>query len=100
MIGSSQLPVVQHRVVPATRSRGLPFKALPASFVGSMAVLAVGTGLEWAARRIVPSAAKAAGRAMIGQERVPATHGKKDGKSADNISVDEVLYVRKVQIRR
>ena len=65
-----------------------------------MAVLAVGTGLEWAARRLVPSAAKAAGRAVIGQDRAAARQNKKATHLSDDVSIDEVLYIRKVQVRR
>jgi len=73
----------------------LPMRApsLPASFVGSVAVLAVGTGLEWLARRLAGPAARAAGRALISQ-----ASGQRGG--ADDVTVDEVLYVRKVQLRR
>ena len=66
-----------------------------------MAVLAVGTGLEWLARRMAGTAAKAAGKALIGaadRPRTPAT--KQSAPSDDTVTVDEVLYIRKVQLRR
>ncbi|HWO74059.1 MAG TPA: hypothetical protein VNN21_10940, partial [Dehalococcoidia bacterium] len=52
--------------LPALRGSNLPTirKAIPPSLVGSVAVLAVGTGLEWLARRLASSAARAAGRAL------------------------------------
>jgi hypothetical protein len=85
--------------LPAVRSPNLPAvrRAIPPSLVGSVAVLAVGTGIEWLARRMAGSAARAAGRALIGQERplAPAPSPR-----LDDVTVDEVLYVRKVQLRR
>jgi hypothetical protein len=86
------LPAVQGSRLPAVR------RALPPSLVGSVAVLAVGTGLEWLARRMAGSAARAAGRALIGQDRsvVPA----KPAPRPDDVTVDEFLYIRKVQLRR
>jgi len=86
--------------LPAVRSANLPAVkrgSLPPSLVGSVAVLAVGTGLEWLARRMVGSAARAAGRALIGDEAPPAA---KPAPRRDDVTVDEVLYVRKVQLRR
>ena len=85
--------------LPAVRSQNLPAvrRSLPPSLVGSVAVLAVGTGIEWLARRMAGSAARAAGRALIGQDRaiVPTPAPR-----PDLVTVDEVLYVRKVQLRR
>jgi hypothetical protein len=85
--------------LPSVRSQNLPAvrRSLPPSLVGSVAVLAVGTGIEWLARRMAGSAARAAGRALIGQDRsvVPAAAPRRD-----DVTVDEVLYVRKVQLRR
>jgi hypothetical protein len=66
-----------------------------------MAVLAVGTGLEWLARRMAGTAAKAAGRALIGssdRSQAPAT--RRATPSDEAVTVDEVLYIRKVQLRR
>jgi hypothetical protein len=86
------LPAVSARNLPAVR------KNLPPSLVGSVAVLAVGTGLEWLARRMAGSAARAAGRALIGQER-PVIPAKPVARNGD-VTIDEILYVRKVQLRR
>jgi hypothetical protein len=88
------LPAVSESNLPA-RSR-----ALPPSLVGSMAVLAVGTGLEWLARRMAGTAAKAAGRALIGADRAQPPAPKRAAPSDDTVTVDEVLYIRKVQLRR
>jgi hypothetical protein len=86
--------------LPAVRETRLPVRspALPPSLVGSVAVLAVGTGLEWLARRMASSAARAAGRALIGAERSPTT--TKSRSEPESVTVDEVLYIRKVQLRR
>lgn len=86
------LPAVQSRNLPALR------RGLPPSLVGSVAVLAVGTGIEWLARRMAGSAARAAGRALVGQDRLPAPTTR--SPRPDDVTVDEVLYVRKVQVRR
>jgi hypothetical protein len=86
--------------MPAIRSSNLPAvkrSSLPPSLVGSVAVLAVGTGLEWLARRMVGQAARAAGRALIGADNTPSA---KPVPRQDTVTVDEVLYVRKVQLRR
>jgi hypothetical protein len=73
-------------------------RAIPPSLVGSVAVLAVGTGIEWLARRMAGTAARAAGRALIGGERpsLPA-HRSRDTRT---VTIDEVVYVRKVEVRR
>lgn len=86
------LPSVRSQTLPAVR------RALPPSLMGSVAVLAVGTGLEWLARRMAGSAARAAGRALIGQQRsmTPAA----PTPQPEDVTIDEVLYVRKVQLRR
>jgi hypothetical protein len=74
--------------------------------VGSVAVLAVGTGVEWLARRFAGTAARgavrAAGRALIGgQDRLPTRRGAGPAKKTPNqVSVDEFIYVRKVELRR
>jgi hypothetical protein len=89
------LPAVQSRQLPALR------RSLPPSLVGSVAVLAVGTGIEWLARRMAGNAARAAGRALIGQNRAitPATNRPAPSQPKD-VTIDEVLYVRKIQLRR
>jgi hypothetical protein len=87
--------------LPAVRESRLPVRtsrSIPPSLVGSMAVLAVGTGIEWLARRMANSAARAAARALIGAERPhpPATRPS----GAQSVTIDEVVYVRKVEVRR
>jgi hypothetical protein len=87
--------------LPAVREESLPgpaIKGLPPSVVGSVALLAVGTGLEWLARRMAGGAARAAGRALISSDRSqpPATRPKDE----PDVTIDEVVYVRKVQVRR
>jgi hypothetical protein len=86
------LPAVKESRLPAVKRGGLP-----PSLVGSVAVLAVGTSLEWLARRMVGSAARSAGRALIGTDRTPET---KPAPQSDDTTVEEILYVRKVQLRR
>lgn len=89
--------------LPAVRQPSLPVRSqgIATSLVGSFAVLAVGTGLEWLARRFAGSAARAAGRAVVGQERLPVKGVSKPASSpAENATVDEILYVRKLQLRR
>ena len=71
---------------------------IPTSLVGSVAVLAVGTGIEWLARRMAGSAARAAGRAIVGTDRpLPA---KRQQPQTSSVTIDEVVYVRKVEVRR
>ena len=95
------LPALSRVEGPARRPANLPAPigrgAIPPSLVGSVAVLALGTGLEWLARRLAGSAARAAGRALAGERPLPA---KRVSSPPDSIAVDEVLYVRKVQLRR
>lgn len=83
---------VKNSGLPAVKQGGLP-----PSLIGSVAVLAVGTSLEWLARRMVGSAARAAGRALVGAEAKVAT---KPAPQKDDVTIDEVLYIRKVQLRR
>lgn len=87
------LPTGGEEALPMTVS-----KALPPSVIGSVAVLALGTGLEWLARRMAGSAARAAGRALVPSDRnpSPAPHVSQDS----GVTIDEVVYVRKVQVRR
>lgn len=87
--------------LPAVRESHLPARTgrpIPPSLVGSVAVLAVGTGIEWLARRMAGSAARAAGRALIGADR-PGLPAKRS-PSNQTVTIDEVVYVRKVEIRR
>jgi hypothetical protein len=87
------LPAVHESQLPLRQSR-----AIPPSLVGSMAVLAVGTGIEWLARRMAGTAARAAGRALIGGERQqPPARRPQDPQT---VTIDEVVYVRKVEVRR
>jgi hypothetical protein len=46
---------------------------------------------------MVGQAARAAGRALVGSDQAPPT---KPAPRQDHVTVDEVLYVRKVQLRR
>jgi hypothetical protein len=83
--------------LPAVRPPSLPARsqALPPTLIGSVAVLAVGTGLEWLARRLAGSAARAAGRKILAQERRPAKQVEQP-----DVVVNEALYVRRVELRR
>jgi hypothetical protein len=85
------LPVVRPAPALPQRSSG----ALPPSLVGSVAVLALGTGLEWVARRVFGSAARAAGRALI-----PGSDQRIAKTPQAEATIDEFVYVRKVQLRR
>lgn len=86
------LPAVTERNLPA------PVRAIPPSLVGSVAVLAVGTGVEWLARRMASNAVRAVGRAIVNRE--PASRPRKKGSAQDDVTIEEILYVRQVQIRR
>jgi hypothetical protein len=87
--------------MPAVRNVGLPqvqrSRAVPPSIVGSVAVLALGTGAEWLARRLAGSATRAVARKMLGSGNTPA---KAQPPATTDVTVDEVLYVRKVSLRR
>jgi hypothetical protein len=86
--------------LPAVREEAMPVpvtKGLPPSLIGSVAVLAVGTGLEWLARRMAGNAARAAGRALVSSER-PQPPVPRQARAPD-VTIDEVVYVRKVQVR-
>jgi hypothetical protein len=87
--------------VPAIRTSSLPARgspALPPSLVGSVALLAVGTGLEWLARRLANNALQAAGRAIVARGDPPRKAVAAQPQS--DVTVNEFLYVRKVQLRR
>ena len=87
------LPAVRESRLPARTNR-----TIPTSLVGSVAVLAVGTGIEWLARRMAGSAARAAGRALVGADR-PSPPAKRS-EDEPSVTVNEVVYVRKVEVRR
>jgi hypothetical protein len=92
-----EAPVLRTTRLPALRQR----RALPPSLVGSVAVLALGTTVEWVARRLAGQAARAAGRALIGgQQSNGLTASPRPARTGDDISVDEFFYVREVRIRR
>jgi hypothetical protein len=88
--------------LPALRLSNLPVRggALPQSLVGSVAVLALSTGLEWLARRMAGSAARAANRALTAVERPAERDAARQTPPPADATVDEFLYVRKIQLRR
>jgi hypothetical protein len=75
---------------------------LPPTLVGSIAVLAIGTGLEWLARRMAGNAARgaarAAGRALT--KRQPEAPVRAASPAEPAVVVREVLFVREVDLRR
>jgi hypothetical protein len=90
--------------LPAVRNVGLPQRqqqsGLPPSIVGSVALLALGTGAEWLARRLAGTAVRSATKAVLGRERnLPATTTPTVAPTKA-VTVDEVLYIRKVQLHR
>jgi hypothetical protein len=88
--------------LPAVRtSASLPAERranLQPSLLGSVAVLAVGTGLELIARRLAGNAARAAGRTLVPRAKSPPP--AKVTPPSDTVTVDEVVYVRQVRLRR
>ena len=91
--------------LPAVRSVGLAkverSSAIPPTLVGSVAVLALGTGAEWLARRLAGSATRAVAKAVLGGGRnLPTTPSKAQPSAPRDVTVDEILYVRKVSLRR
>jgi hypothetical protein len=87
--------------LPVVRESNLPIKtapSIPPSLVGSVAVLAVGTSIEWLARRFAGTAARAAGRALVRGDR-PVTPVKGAALEPD-VTINEVVYVRKIEVRR
>jgi hypothetical protein len=86
--------------LPAVTKPALPVESrgIPPSLIGSVAVLAIGTGLEWLARRLAGNAARgaanAAGRALIKRDQPSAA------RDSSAVVVKEVLYVRQTQLRR
>jgi hypothetical protein len=88
------LPAVTESNLPA------PVKAIPPSLVGSVAVLAVGTGLEWLARRMASNAARAVGRALVSREPQSPPRKKSRNSEVDAVTIDEIVYIRQVHLRR
>jgi hypothetical protein len=89
--------------LPEVRPSTLPVeaRAIPPSLIGSVAVLALGTGLEWAARRLASGAARgaarAAGRALL--SRAGSSQPQVQNDAAAGI-MQEVLYIRQVRIQQ
>jgi hypothetical protein len=72
---------------------------IPPAVIRGAAMLALGTGVEWMMRRMAGNAVRAAGRSLIpGGNNAPAKQLSAAGPR--EVTVDEVLYVRKVQLRR
>jgi hypothetical protein len=91
--------------LPAVRDVGLPQvrrarSAIPPSLVGSVAVLTLGTTAEWLARRLAGSATRAVARKVLGGETPSQLPAKTQQTLPRDVTVDEVLYVRKVQLKR
>jgi hypothetical protein len=78
--------------------------AVPASLVGSVAVLALGTSLEWIARKFggaaAKGAAKGAARAIVSQALSPAKQTSPPPAPLEPDAVDELVYIRRTRIRR
>ena len=72
--------------------------SIPPSVMRGVAVLALSTGAEWLLRRMAGNAAKAAGRSLVPTSVLPSRQVKAQGPT--EVSVDEIVYVRKVQLRR
>ena len=90
---SAGLPAIRPA---ASVTKPVSSRSVTPSLVGSVAVLALGTGLEWMARRLMGTAARKAGRALVsGAETRPAPRQPKT-----EATIDELIYVRKVQLRR
>jgi hypothetical protein len=87
--------------LPTPSAPALPVKSvpLPPSLIGGVAVLALSTGLEWMMRRMANNAVRRAGRALIGPAPSQSPI-RPERRAAPDVTVDEVLYVRKVQLRR
>jgi hypothetical protein len=86
------LPAVRQSSLPA------PHRGVPPSLLGSVALLAVGTGLEWAARRLAGGAVRSVGRALVSPPK--AQPPAQVTPPSDTVTVDEILYVRQVRLRR
>jgi hypothetical protein len=86
--------------LPAVRRDNLPAspRGVPPSIVGSVAVLALGTGLEWLARRLAGGAVRGMGRALVSQPK--SSPPAKATPPSDAVTVDEIVYVRQVRLRQ
>lgn len=93
-----QLTVTVPAVQPAASALPSIPVAIPPSVVRGVAVLALSTGIEWAMRRVAGNAARAAGRALVPGSSQPSRQAR--DASPREVSVDEIVYVRKVQLRR
>ena len=89
------LPAVKEANLPAETTGGLP-----PSLVGSVAVLAAGTALEWLARRLAGNAARAAGRALVRREPTPVAKTRHAQTATPAVTVREFFYVREVDVNR
>jgi hypothetical protein len=92
--------------LPAIRQGSLPAESrgVPPSLVGSVALLALGTGLEWLARRAAGgaarTAARAAGKAITKRDQTSSRAAvKADPETPAAMRIDEVVYIRQVHIR-
>lgn len=90
--------------LPAVRESSLPIESargLPPSLVGSIAILAIGTGIEWLARRMASGAARgaarAAGRAIAKHQ--PAQTAPKKRAPDPAVVVREFVYMREVDLQ-
>ncbi len=85
--------------LPAVSQPRLPARAqtIPPSLVGSVAVLALGTGIEWLARRLAGNVARGAGRALVGQAKRPERSAAAGDAPA---TVEELVYLRRVRLHR
>ena len=90
------LPVVSNVNLPQRQEQ----RGLPPSLVGSVALLALGTGAEWLARRLASTAVRSATKAVLGRTLAPSNNKKSALASPRDVTVDEVVYIRKVQLRR
>lgn len=72
--------------------------SIPPSVVRGVAVLALGTGVEWMLRRVAGNAVKVAGRSLL--PGASASSAKQLQQAPRDLTINEILYVRKVQLRR
>jgi hypothetical protein len=72
--------------------------SIPPSVVRGAAVLALSTCAEWVLRRMAGNAARAAGRSLIPGASAPQKQLK--AQEPRQVTIEEALYIRKVQLRR